>query len=90
MDEITKILSKCGKLFEDNEEIFEGFLCQSCYGKTPEEIVFPDEIPSIDVIYVMPLKLRRMNKNLNGNINPKVENTIDFLTRLLYRISFSI
>ena len=41
---LRKFCSKCGKLFEDNEEIFEGFLCQSCYGKTPEEIVFPDEI----------------------------------------------
>jgi len=81
---LKRFCSKCGKIFTEDETIYEGFLCSQCYGLIEEHIDLPQNYQLRHCIQCGAFSLRLDTQEFPWEYQTGNETEIDFITRQLY------
>ena len=88
---LRKFCSKCGKTLEASDHIYEGFQCETCYGKIELNIEFPHKIQLRHCSECGAYSFRIDEKMFKWEFKSDEDTEIDFLSQLLYKhILFSL
>ncbi|MHA1777634.1 MAG: NMD3-related protein [Promethearchaeota archaeon] len=81
---LRRFCSKCGKIMNNEEKIYPGFLCRACYGKEEIHVHLPQKIQLRKCYICSAVSLRIDDKFLDWQYVPPDELEIDFLSNLLH------
>ncbi len=85
---LRRFCSKCGKNLGSNDKIFDGFVCEVCFGKKPLESRLPTKIQLRQCVHCNAFSLKKEDQELKWGYQPDDEPDIDFLTRILFEQIF--
>ena len=84
---LNRFCAKCGKPLK-KAEVFDGFLCEACYGQDIPDLVLPPKFMIRQCVMCGAYSLRFDDKETEWRFKADTEENIDFLTKMLYEEYF--
>ncbi|MHA1584132.1 MAG: NMD3-related protein, partial [Promethearchaeota archaeon] len=72
-----------------NDTIYDGFLCKTCYGAIPHEVLLPSKLQLRRCLFCGAFSLRRDEQEFKWQYLPEDEEDVDFLSRIMYNHIFT-